>query len=249
MTHPTVIRAFVILSLTLVLAIGGKAAVEAWRPKDDCAAPGSQGRTVSVLFVGNSLTAGVPVRLRHLLDCAGFDRKVGVIWKPNYKLEEHNRLPETLDLLANGYGTVVLQEQSRGIHHYHRPPYPVLAALMDKVRAAGSAPLLYQTWGYKNSTPEPVMAGYEAAGVHLNATVAAVGRAWWTYRDYHKTLLAFDLYKDENHASKHGMALAAYVFYAYLTGESPVGRARLDLPPDDARLLQEIAWQTYRDYR
>ena len=58
---------------------------------------------------------------------------------------------------------------------------------------------------------------------------------------------------DKSHPAPGGSYLAACVFYATITGKSPVGlpgelRKRFQVlvrvAPDEARMLQEIAWQT-----
>ncbi|MFQ5694805.1 MAG: hypothetical protein ACE5HB_02350 [Terriglobia bacterium] len=46
---------------------------------------------------------------------------------------------------------------------------------------------------------------------------------------------------DGSHPNQVGSYLAACVFWAILTGESPVGLPSLDLNPADARSLQEVA--------
>jgi hypothetical protein len=88
----------------------------------------------------------------------------------------------------------------------------------------------------------------------LAAEIAPVGIAW-------KKALAADppfvLHRpDKSHPNPTGTYLAACVFYSTLLGKSPVGlpgtiekngKVLIDLPDEQARRLQEIAWETVRE--
>jgi hypothetical protein len=90
----------------------------------------------------------------------------------------------------------------------------------------------------------------------LGARVAPVGIAW-------KRALAADpklvLHQpDQSHPNPAGSYLAACVFYAALLDKSPVGlpgelkqgtRVLVEMAPDEARALQEIAWRTVQNPR
>jgi len=88
----------------------------------------------------------------------------------------------------------------------------------------------------------------------LGAKVAPVGIAW------KKALMAdppFVLHRpDKSHPNPAGTYLAACVFYATLLDRSPVGlpgkiemngKVLVDLPDEQARRLQQIAWETVED--
>jgi len=88
----------------------------------------------------------------------------------------------------------------------------------------------------------------------LEAKVAPVGIAW------KKALMAdppFVLHRpDKSHPNPAGTYLAACVFYATLLDRSPVGlpgkiemngKVLIDLPDEQARRLQQIAWETVEE--
>ena len=219
-----------------------------------CAPLNSKGETKSVLFLGNSLLNGVASKVETLLECGGYMANVGVNNPGGYKLYQHNSNSTTNSLIAQGYDQVYMHEQSAGIHNHHSEPYATIDSLKQKVEDNGGEAFLYQTWGYAGYVPDYHIAGYEAAGSYLNMGVAAVGRAWKKFTEDHGgTLnnegdLPFSLFSDDRHASTHGQVLIAFVFYAYITGESPVNLDSLNLSDVDAKLLQEIAWSTYQNY-
>ena len=97
---------------------------------------------------------------------------------------------------------------------------------------------------------------YFDIATELNAAVAPVGIAW-------EKALAADpdpvLHQaDKSHPNAQGSYLAACVFYATLFDKSPVGlpaelrkgrQLLVEVAPNEAKLLQEIAWQTVQDLK
>ena len=121
--------------------------------------------------------------------------------------------------------------------------------------------VLFQTWGRKNGgqfcwggSCSPIFAdffamqdsltsGYAEVEALVGASVAPVGEAWRTSKLADPTL---DLHEpDESHPSVAGSYLAACVFYATFTGQSPVGLPYdAGLAPATAAFLQQAAWDT-----
>ena len=90
----------------------------------------------------------------------------------------------------------------------------------------------------------------------LHAQVAPVGVAWKKALAADPTLVLHQ--PDKSHPSPKGSYLAACVFYATLFDKSPVGlpselrkgtKVLMRLPLDEAKVLQEIAWQTVQSIR
>jgi hypothetical protein len=107
---------------------------------------------------------------------------------------------------------------------------------------AGAKLLLYCTW-----TEAIIAANEEAARVH-GATLVPVGHAWQLARTEHPDLRLIG--PDGVHAGLHGSYLTACVFYAALTGQSPVGHpypatlgTEVPVDADPAERLQKIAWK------
>ena len=126
-----------------------------------------------------------------------------------------------------------------------------------KIGAAGARPLLFLTWGYRNgdrrNLPDDTFAamqtrlysGYWDAARSTGAAIAPVGLAW---SEAVASRPQLDLWaSDGKHPSRLGSYLAACVFYATLTGRSPVGDTFTDgLNESDARFLQSVAWDIAR---
>ncbi len=143
-------------------------------------------------------------------------------------------------------------------------------ALNDLVSDAGASTMFFLTWGYRSGDPmnewmygdflamqERLTAGYQAyaAATGMLARpvwIAPVGPA---FAEVHANVVAagldpeepgndfYDLYAgDGSHPSRTGTQLAAYVFFASLTGQTPVGLPTPDgIDEDKARMLQDVA--------
>lgn len=118
-------------------------------------------------------------------------------------------------------------------------------------------PVLFLTWAYADASGKPNLAmqetltgTYSPLAIEADALLAPCGPAWVeSYRRNPK----LNLYsEDGRHPGPAGTYLAACVFYATLTGKSPLGLPaqayRIDLSPEDARFLQEVAWTTVKDF-
>lgn len=90
----------------------------------------------------------------------------------------------------------------------------------------------------------------------LHAQVAPVGMAWKKALAQNSDLVLHQA--DKSHPAFKGSYLAACVFYATLLGKSPVGlpgeltkggKVLGRVEPGEARMLQEIAWQTVQEAR
>lgn len=132
------------------------------------------------------------------------------------------------------------------------------------IRDAGAIPVFYLTWA-KKKVPEDqaaLTAAYMRAARETKSIVAPAGIAWAEIEKNDPSINLF--YRDGSHPSPAGTYLNACVFYATLFGRSPVGlpsrisgppvnqdtekvepgktAVLVDLPPAQARELQEAAW-------
>ena len=213
-----------------------------------CAVPGSANQTISVLLVGNSLMGGVKSKIETLLTCGGYTPDIGISNPGGYWLYQHNENATTLDLIAQGYDLVLLQEQSGGIGS-HIEPYDTIASLKTKIEAAGSVMGFYQTWAFSSRDPvvtDDILTRYEIIGNYFSAPVIHIGRAWDNFYISYSESPPFSLFSDSVHANSYGQSLIAYVLYAYLTGETPVYLSSLSLTDDEALILQTFAWDIYQ---
>ena len=82
----------------------------------------------------------------------------------------------------------------------------------------------------------------------LKAPLAPCVKTWMNYLGPKPTPDRFTfLYDDWIHASPKGAYITACSVYAALTGFSPVGLAHPGLSEDEARLLQELAWEAFQE--
>lgn len=137
------------------------------------------------------------------------------------------------------------------------PVHPKLAGLFHEyarkhaatVRRHGAKPVLFMTWAYRDH-PEMTAQLAEQYTIAANANDALVvpaGLAFAKALARNPKLVLHDA--DKRHPSLAGTYLAACTIYASLYGTSPAGLAYtggLDL--ESARFLQEIAWETVREY-
>lgn len=128
----------------------------------------------------------------------------------------------------------------------------------EEIKQSGAKTVLFMTWAWK-SVPdmiEPVAEVYNDTGAELGAIVAPAGRAWQLAVRLKPELSLY--YTDSIHTNGVGMYLTACVFYTVLTGKSPIGLSGREAQPfsgsllrvsdEDARFLQQIAFETVAEF-
>ena len=218
---------------------------------------------VRVLFVGNSLTFKNDLpELVHRLGGARTPIFAGSFTAPGWQLWQFagdRRLERLLHDVH--WDVVVLQEQSQipsfPADDRAREFIPYVERLADAARRSGAQPLLFVTWAHRTgdrrnfsgdtyaAMQQRVVNGYREAARAANAAVAPVGLAWAKALTRRPQVELWA--RDGTHPSRAGSYLAACVFYALLTRQSPVGNAyAAGLEPAEARFLQRVAWDTAR---
>jgi len=209
-----------------------------------------------VLFIGNSFTyynEGVDFHLERLAEATAPPLPLTVESRttPSQNLMGHYEDSTTHAALAKRpWDIVVLQGSSfEPVYQRTRPEFFAYADLLDReVRAVGARTAFFMTWAYRN---EPEMTArlygaYASKADELGAMLVPVGIAWERALQRDPSL---SLYSDKKHPSLQGTYLAACVFYASLFARSPEGLSyRAGLDPDEAALLQRIAWETVRSF-
>jgi uncharacterized protein DUF4886 len=215
---------------------------------------------VRILFLGNSYTYvnDLPGTLTQLAKSGGKHVETEMVAEGGLMLADHAGNSATLDKIASTkWDYVVLQEQSQtpSVEQGRvNQMYPAARTLVSKIKAAGSTPLFFMTWGHRNGWPEnglpnyasmqsQISSGYTRIAQELAAPVAPVGNAWALAVQQHPELELWQ--EDGSHPSEQGTYLAACVFYAVIFKESPEGlRFRGNLSKEIAQTLQALAAET-----
>ncbi|MRS04827.1 hypothetical protein EG832_16670 [bacterium] len=212
-----------------------------------------------VLFIGNSYTYtnSLPDEFEKLMRSGGHEILVEQAAMGGWSLSNHVMSSATLGKIAErDWDYVILQEQNV-VNYPETGMYPAMRTLDQLVRDAGAKTILFLNWGRKDGLPASGFPDYESVQAQiyansveianeLDAIVAPVGVAWQTAlaRDAGIELWG----EDGSHPSRSGTYLAACVFYAVMTLESPEGLEHpADISGEMALFLQKIAAETVLD--
>ncbi len=189
---------------------------------------------VSVLFIGNSYSFGVPQAFRKLSQSRGKHVKIGHSTFGGWTLGQHSVHEPTLKKLREGdWDIVVIQDHSLhpGSPATERKKVmdPCVKIFADEARAIGAVPLLYQSWGRRDGDDriqgddfyamnQRVREGYRAASEYASGvTIVPAGDAW--EREY-RAGRGRELYQEDgSHPSAYGDKVTAQEFYRVIFGE------------------------------
>lgn len=170
--------------------------------------------TLSILFIGNSYSFGVPTALKKLAAENGKTIRIGHSTHGGWTLAQHAAHEPTLNKIRSAkWDIVVFQEHSLtpGTPECEKSMIPALRSLAEEARKAGSEPVLYQTWGRRDLFDEmnpKVREGYakaaKACGIRR---IVPVGDYW--EREFSPALYQ----EDGSHPSPAGDRLTARAFY------------------------------------
>ena len=203
-----------------------------------------------VLFIGNSYI--------FYNDLDAIVKKLAASEKPTVKLhtaplveggatlEKHYSDPKTKSVLSKvKWDFVILQEQSTRPVVDTASFFEYARKMVAEVEKQGAKPVFFMTWAreHKPEMTSPLDKAYTQMGRQLDAYVAPVGLAWAASLKANPEIKLYD--EDKSHPNVHGTYLTACVFYATLTGRSPVGLSDAGLKEvtaEKAKALQEIAF-------
>jgi hypothetical protein len=191
-----------------------------------------------VLFIGNSYTYvnDLPHLFGALAAVGKHPADVEMTAPGGWTLMEHARSPDTRKRIEGSpWNFVVLQEQSivpAVSQAREAGMYPAIRQLSTVIRAHGSEPVLYLTWGRRDGLPEngfpdftamqaAITDGYLRIADELDLRVAPAGVAWQVAVAQHLGTPLWD--GDGSHPALAGTYLTACVLYATLFHASPEG--------------------------
>ena len=119
----------------------------------------------------------------------------------------------------------------------------------ETIRSNGIEPILFMTWPYKNKPEmqQQLEKEFFKASKLNNLRLIPAGQA---FLFVNKNFSNINLYtNDLRHPSKEGTYLAALMIFVTLSNKSPVGNLyTMGLDSDIARTLQQVAWNTHKDF-
>jgi hypothetical protein len=195
-----------------------------------------------VLFIGNSFTHGndLPAMVKSLSGQAKkpLSIKVESVTKGGARLEWHwNNGAALKKIREGGWTHVVLQDFSNIAVTDKASMFKHIRLFDAEIRSSGAKTLLYMTWTVKTKPQDqdPIAKAYLDIGKELGALVVPVGLARQAAL---KSNPAATIYAhDDKHPSPEGTYLAACLFYAMLSGQSPKGLP-VNIPsPKDANTM------------
>jgi hypothetical protein len=228
-------------------------------PEDTAVEPGP----ITVLFIGNSYTFGnqLPDLVQEWAQEIGLDLSTEMIAKGGALLEQHAADAQTLATIAEMAPTyVVLQGQSYVPLVAPFTFYTGVAPLAQAAHAAGSTPVLFETWArqeghamYSNelaghdpaSMQQTLREAYKKAAADNDGIYAPVGDAWEVSLGANPELTLHS--GDGSHAAMAGSYLAAAVFVGLL-GDVEINAdtsswTAKSVDESDGALLREAAQQ------
>jgi hypothetical protein len=235
-----------------------------------------------VLFVGDSLTYvnNLPALYSAIAKSKGRCVKAAMVASGGESLREHWNTGDVVKALRmRHWSFVMLQDQTtfgevylvNGHSHVHDANdfFIYGSKLVERIRAAGSVPILFLPWAPRDMDPrdaEFVRWAYQSLGRKQQITIVPVRYAWKQASRY--PLLPSLYLPDGTHPTAAGSYLAAALFVAYLNKVNPEGAVSsvlgnavdfdsgivnrqsnvllADIDPASALLLQKIAWNTGR---
>lgn len=173
---------------------------------------------LSVLFIGNSLTASndLPALTRTVTATAGLTLSYAVSVRPGFSLEDHWHAGAADLIAAAGADIVVLQQGPSSLPESQEHLRHWAMQLAGPIRAAGGRPALLMVWPEADRLLafDDVYASYRGAADAVDGIFIPVGEAWravWQ-RDPAAALYSSDGF----HPSSLGTLVAALTIYAVL---------------------------------
>lgn len=229
---------------------------------NETAAPGA----VRVLFIGNSLTYWneMPWLVEKISAEGSPKLTTSFVGGSGMSLRQQWQMGKAVRAIRERpWDYVVLQGQSSE-PETNREEFARYGRLLDaEIKKRGAKTVFFLTWANRGEAQGPISERYLALAKELGARVAPVGIAWQDLQ-----VKGRDLYDGIGvHSNLQGSYLSACVFYAALTGKSPVGLPhRFDVRFDidefyrraletdrlsaaDALEIQRAAWAAFRDHR
>ena len=195
---------------------------------------------ISILFIGNSLTAAndLPGKVEALGRAAGVEVRCTAVAKPGFSLEDHWNDGEARRAIARGGWSYVVLQQGPSALPESRVLLNEYARRFDgEIRRAHARPALLMVWpsADRSGDFEGVSRSYAGAAALVDGLLFPVGDSWraaWR-RDAHLALYGPDGF----HPSPLGSSLAAMVIVNQMGGRLPDAVSLPGVSPADWTVL------------
>jgi hypothetical protein len=208
---------------------------------------------LSVLFVGNSLTAAndLPGMVAALAEAAGVERfRYQEVTSGGSSLEDHWSDGRAVEAIESArWDVVVLQQGPSSLESSRLNLIEWARRFADKIRERGGRPALYMVWPPLGGDWDAVTRSYTDAAVAVDGMLFPAGEALRAVHAEDPEIPMFTA--DQFHPSREGTYLAALVIIGGLTGRSTEGlslfRPIVDLAPTETAKLERAADRANRD--
>ena len=215
--------------------------------------PGLPDDGLSVLFVGNSLTAAndLPGMVAALAEAAGVERfRYQQETSGGGALEDHWNDGSAVEAIEGArWDVVVLQQGPSSLESSRLNLIEWAGRFADKIRERGGRPALYMVWPPLGGDWDAVTRSYTDAAVAVDGMLFPAGEALRAVHAEDPEIPMFAA--DRFHPSREGTYLAALVIIGGLTGRSTEGlslfRPIVDLAPTETAKLERAADRANRD--
>lgn len=217
-------------------------------------APGPPDDGLSVLFIGNSLTAtnDLPGMVAALAGAAGVERfRYHEVTAGGIGLQDHWNDGRALDAIDSArWDVVVLQQGPSSLEASRLNLIEWSGRFAERIRARGGRPALYMVWPQLGGDWDAVTRAYTDAAVAVDGILFPAGEALRAIHAEQPAIAVFAA--DQFHPSRAGTYLAALVIIGGLTGRSTDGLSLLrplaGLPAPQAAELERAADRANRDH-
>ena len=166
-----------------------------------------------ILFIGNSHTYyhDMPQIFKTICEENEIDVSVTMLAHGGKGFMFHVNEPEArFNILFGGYDYVILQHTAHPMGDLAEMEEGA-SQLIEWIRQAGAAPVLYMTWQAKRlgyAEQKPMTDAYLRLAQKHGCAVAPVGEVWWNFISQNPEISLFS--DDGEHANETGARLAAY---------------------------------------
>ena len=216
-------------------------------------APGLPDDGLSVLFVGNSLTASndLPGMVAALAGAAGIAQfRYEEVTSGGIGLEDHWNDGRAVAAIEGArWDIVVLQQGPSTLESSRLNLIEMAGRFAGKIRERGGRPALYMVWPLEGGDWDAVTRSYTDAAVAVDGMLFPAGEA---LRAIHAQEPGIPMFAaDGFHPTREGTYLVALVIIGALTGRSTEGlslhRSIVTLPPAESLQLERAADRANRE--